>query len=242
MHSEKLLKRAILIGAVVAVFQTASFAAPSHITIYFTPGGSSPALPQLDNTGGGATDSGSFNRASGNILEVLGGNSVYMPGYITDIGAGGNGDADNYVAISGFGPSTDNIYVALKLDSGGSYIDPSTLGGQADIEAIDLAINSDASNPNYLGPLASPVSGAFLNVFAGYDILLSFPDTFNPGGTRIAAGSPEQFDVGFDFRDYTGTGSPVTVTSFAVVPEPTCLGILGAAGLVLLPRYRRRRA
>jgi len=242
---EKMLRRkfklAILIGTAIAALQAPSFAA--NPTITFTAGTAPQSLPQLDNTGGGAINSGSFSASTGNVLDVTGSNSQYIPGYATNIGVGGNGDSDNYVAIGGFNPSTDAIYVALKLDSGGTYIDPTTVGGMADITAIDTAINDPtAGNPNYGGPLASPITAQFANVFAGYDILLSFPDTFNPGATtRVTAnGGSEQFDVGFDFSSYGGTGSPVTVTGFAVVPEPGCLGLLTAAGMLLLPRYRRR--
>jgi hypothetical protein len=236
----KKFKLAGLIGTAVAAFQAVSFAA--NPTITFTAGTAPQSFPQLDNTGGGAINSGSFSASTGNVLDVTGSNSQYIPGYATNIGVGGNGDSDNYVAIGGFSPSTDAIYVALKLDSGGSYIDPTTSGGIADINAIDTAINANMSNPNYGGPLASPITPQFANVFAGYDILLSFPDTFNPGATtRVTANAgSEQFDVGFDFSSYGGTGSPVTVTGFAVVPEPGCLGLLTAAGMLLLPRYRRR--
>jgi hypothetical protein len=231
---------AAVIGTAIAAFQTASFAA--NPTIYFSTGGLGQSVPQLDNGAGGATNSGIFNPSNGNILDVTGSNSQYLAGYITNIGSGG--DLDNYVAIGGFSPNTDAIYVALKLDSGGVYIDPTTPTGIADITAIDLAINGNSSNPNYGGPLASPVasSAQFSNVFAGYDILLSFPDTFNPGSTarNAAALGAEQFDIGFDFTGYTIGESPVTVTSFAVVPEPGSLGLLSAAAMLLLPRYRRR--
>lgn len=231
MRRANFVHLAALIGSAIAGLQGVAFATPP--TIYFNTGGSIPS-PQL--TAGAGAHQGTFSATNGaDTLAVTGSNSVYVPGYITSINSG-SGDATDYVKFTGFNPTTDDIYFALKLDNNGSPINPSL-----DAEVI-TAINS---NPAYAGAVASAVTGAFTNVFAGYDILLSFP---NNGSRPAAAVSGEQFDFGFDFSSYTdagiggGSGSGITVTDIGLVPEPACLGLLTAAGLILLPRYRRRQA
>jgi hypothetical protein len=227
MLGGKIAKRAVLIGAIVAAFQSASFAA--NPTIYFT-GGGSPPLPSGDQllNGGSGAHTATFTASSGNTLLVTGSNSVYEPGYANNIN-GGSGDLTDYVNIGGFSPSADSVFVGLKLDNDGSPITP----GSALAEQIILDIKT---NPSNTGVTASDVTGGFASVFAGYDVLLSF-------ASDPTASAPGQFDVGFDFSSYTPTGGgSVTVTNFAVVPEPGCLGLLSVAGLVLLPRYRRNRA
>ncbi len=250
-NNVRLLRWAAVIGVSIGAFQNTGRAAINP-TIYFNAGGDPPQspgallpLPQLVASGSGqhtgvftSNDSGNLSNPDGaNTLKVIGSNGVYVPGYVDGIN-GVAGDSSDYLKITGFAPSTDNIYVALKLDDAGKYIDPSNT---TVLNQIIQDINDNPFNPNYQGPLASTVSGQFLGVFPGYDVLLAFPSTFS-GGTRPAAGTAEQFDVGFDFTYFSDTHfSSLTVTDVGVVPEPASLGSLAAAGLVLLPRYRRRK-
>jgi hypothetical protein len=240
---------AVVGAAAIAAMQAAALAAPSPL-ISFSAGGSTQTLPQLTDDNPvilNGANSGNFTAdpGSNSILTVTGGFGSYVPQYVNGINntaAGGvAGDSSNYLKIAGFDPSTDNIYVALKIDNNGVYVNPTS--NATLVNTIISDINADTSDPNYDGPLASTVSGQFEGIFPGYDILLSFPTTFDPASpARPVAGSPEQFDFGFNFSGYTDTGvtgAGITVTDIGLVPEPGCLGLLTAAAL-LLPRYRRR--
>jgi hypothetical protein len=227
MHGEKFAKRAVLIGAVVGMLQCVSSAAT---TIYFTDGDSTQSLPQIGDHS--AAVSATFTPASTllggyNVLDVTGGNGEYVPGYATDI-AGGSGVNTGYVAIGGFAPVTDDIYVALKIDDAGTPL------SSDQISSLITAIGSD---PGYAGASVSTVNFPFTNVFAGYSILLSFPENINrPAVGDLGQG---QYDVGFDF---SSINTDYDVVAAGVVPEPTSVGVLCAAGLVLLSRRRRNRA
>jgi len=247
MQIGKIGRKSFLIGAALVGSQAASLASPPPPVpvpaIYFTPGGSPPSLPELTDstsaTGNGA-NTGFFTPPGGtnNILDVVGSHSIYVPGYVNDINNSATGDQSDYVKVAGFDPPTDAIFAALKLDNNGTPIDPSN---STVINAIITDINTANDATFGSSALASTITGSFNNVFGGYDILLSFPPAYT--GTRTTGtGANGQFDFGFNFTGYSDSGAGVgtiTVTDVGVVPEPGCLGLLSAAGLLLLPRYRR---
>ena len=190
MQFSKYKRIGILTAAAVASLQAASLAYGAGETIYFTdadngapvdlaaPG--TPALPQLTDTGSGA-NTGVFTPSGGanSILTVVGGNSLYVPAYANDINSAGGGDTSDYVHIGGFTPTTDNVFIGLKLDAGGVPISPSDT---TDLDTIINSINVD-NNFAFGTNIASLVPASFDGVFGGYDILLSVPNSFASAGT-----------------------------------------------------------
>jgi hypothetical protein len=241
MHLSKLKRAGILMAAALASLQMGSMAHAAQTIFFSTAGSAQPVANQLVDTGTGA-HTGTFTPSGGanSVINVTGSNGFYVPGYVSGINATGGGDASDFLNIGGFNPTSDPIFIGLKVDAGGSPVSP---GNTAAINQLINAINADNNGafPEFGTSIASTIPVSFQGVFPGYDIMLSLPETYTNAVTP-GSGSSGQFDFAFNFTNYSTDSGAFTVTDIAVVPEPASLGLLAVGALLTLPRYRRRPA
>jgi hypothetical protein len=173
--------------------------------------------------GTSGVDKASFDNggSSDSTIHLLGSGALgYRPGHATNIN-GGAGEQKFYVQSTGWNPAGDEEIFALNIKVNGA--DPTA--------AQDSAIINDI-NANNTGVFASTVSGQYLGVFPGYDILL----TAGPSSNN----SPSYLAIDFS-ADTVTTG--VMVTDVAAVPEPAAIAtlLLLSSASLLLGRRRRPR-
>jgi hypothetical protein len=200
-------------------------------------------LPQLTNNSSPSAHQGKFSSSnSTNVLTVTGpGTGNYVAAFANTIN-NGNGDGNDYVQVNGFNPAKDapEVY-ALKLDLGGTYLNPANSANTSVIAAIINDINN-ANSSTFGANIASTVSGIFAPVFSGYDVLLTFPSGYITG---LTPGTPAEVDFGFDFTGYSDTTAGIatgslTTTDIGVIPEPASIGMMMLGGLGLLGRRKRK--
>jgi hypothetical protein len=170
-----------------------------------------PGVDQATFDNGGSADG---------IIHLLGSSVAgYVAGHANNIGGSGSGgESQFYTEVSGWNPATDIEIFALNVKVNGA--DPTLAQDSAIVDEI---------NARSIGNITASVlpGGQYASVFPGYDILLTAVDGMT---------SPEY--LGFDFPFPSGTD--VTVTDIAVVPEPASLAaVLPAAAGLLLGRRKR---
>jgi hypothetical protein len=165
-------------------------------------------------------DKASFDNggASDSTIHVVGSSVLgYRAGHASSIN-GGAGEQTFYVQATGWNPAGDEEIFALNVKVNGA--DPTA--------AQDSAIVNDI-NANNTGVFASTISGQFLGVFPGYDILLTAGPSANNSPSYLA----------IDFSADTVTAG-VTVTDVAAVPEAAAVATLLLPSIASLLLGRRR--
>jgi len=200
------------------------------------PGGAHPIISLVSTapasnygvqiTTGSSNNQGTFSPvAANNKLTVAGGSGAYTLAQVTGINSG-NGDTTDYVEAAGFNPATDKEIFALTVKDTSNAGNLSTELNQlvTDINGSTYGFNATVAS------LTSP-SGA---IPGGYNLFLSL------SGAELT-GSGDNF-LGFDLSTANDPNltDVLTVSSVAVVPEPTVAGLAGFGLLGALGRRKRR--
>jgi len=167
-------------------------------------------------------------------LQVVGGNSEYLPGEIQVAPA-----ATSYLQITGFNPQTDEEIYAFDVLVNGQEASPSQ------IAVLINAINGDSAVNASAGVAVAS------NTWTGLSPLVTGSNPFPPGTSspwnlyvdmgNAVEGTGANTYLGWDLS-HDPSLAGYTIEQVGVVPEPMSLGLLALGGVGLMARRNRQKA
>lgn len=148
-------------------------------------------------------------------------------------------------------PTTEEFGFSLSVPSLNDYASPSTLTGSTSVNVLDNVQNGDpgatvaapAGNSSYKALIEGTVwetlldHPAFSLTAPPFQTNSYGPESFvNNFGPAVSSG--DQLEIQHSFT-LTGFDTAQFVSTFVVIPEPSCLILLGLGGAMALRRRRR---